>query len=124
MPLGNAQRLVDNRWAFLKGYGKATGKCPNIRCPPIGREAELPIGYWQKHGNFHPFSLKHRISVLKFLKVEGAMEHYINAEGLFSYLCSFQPFYFLPNSNWCDSPFKSLSIFNPFLVDIWRNRQI
>jgi hypothetical protein len=27
-PLGNAQRLLESLWAFLKVYWKAGGKCP------------------------------------------------------------------------------------------------
>jgi hypothetical protein len=63
MPLGNAQRLLGSLWEILKGYRKAAGKCPNTRNQPIGEQAAFPSGYWQKRGNFHPFSLKDRISV-------------------------------------------------------------
>ncbi len=34
------------------------------------------------------------------------MKNFKNTQRLLSYLCSFQPYYFLLNSNWCDSPFK------------------
>jgi hypothetical protein len=40
------------------------------------------------------------------LKVEGAVKNFFNAQRLFSYFCSFQPYHFYPDSNWCDSPFK------------------
>jgi hypothetical protein len=62
-PLGNAQRLLESLWEILKGYRKAARKCPNYSCHPIGEEIELPSGYWQKHGNFHSFSLKQYVSV-------------------------------------------------------------
>jgi hypothetical protein len=45
-----------------KGYRKAAGKSPNSRCHPIGEETELPSGYGQKCGYFHPFSMKKYIS--------------------------------------------------------------
>jgi hypothetical protein len=34
---------MESLWAILKGYRKATGKCPNTRYQPIGDEAELPV---------------------------------------------------------------------------------
>jgi hypothetical protein len=43
-PLGNAQRLLESLWASLKGYWKATGKCPNTLHQPVGEEAQLPSG--------------------------------------------------------------------------------
>jgi hypothetical protein len=52
-----------NFWALLKGYRKAAWKCPNIDYQPIGEEAELARGYWQKLGNLHLFPLKCCISV-------------------------------------------------------------
>jgi hypothetical protein len=61
-PLGKSQRLLGSFWEILKGYRKAARKCPNTCNQPIGEEAEFPSGYWQKRGNFHPFSLKGRIS--------------------------------------------------------------
>jgi hypothetical protein len=36
---------------------------PKFHLQPIGEKAELPSGYWQKCGNFHPFFLKRRFSV-------------------------------------------------------------
>jgi hypothetical protein len=54
---------MDCLWAILKGYWKAAGKCPNARRQPMGDKAELLSGYWLKHGNFHPFSLKQSVSV-------------------------------------------------------------
>jgi hypothetical protein len=48
---------------FLKGIGKPLGKCPNTSNQPTGQEGEFPSGYWQKRGNFHPFSLKGGVSV-------------------------------------------------------------
>jgi hypothetical protein len=73
-PLGTAKRVLESPWEmpkdywkaagqFYKGYRKAAGKCPNTRYRLIGEEAEFLSGYWQKHGNFHPFSLKHHIFV-------------------------------------------------------------
>jgi hypothetical protein len=52
---------------LLKGIETA-GKCPNTSCQPIGEEAELPSDYWQKHGNFCPFSLKRCVSVFIYYK--------------------------------------------------------
>jgi hypothetical protein len=52
-PLGNAQRLLGSLWAILKGYRKATGKCPKTIRQPIGEEIKLPSGCRQKRGNFH-----------------------------------------------------------------------
>jgi hypothetical protein len=43
---------LDSLWAIPKGYWKATGKCPNTCCQPIGEEVELPSGYWQNRGKF------------------------------------------------------------------------
>jgi hypothetical protein len=60
---GKCPKTIGSCWAILKGYRKAAGKCPNTRYRPLGEEAELLSGYWQKRGNFHPFSLKHHISV-------------------------------------------------------------
>jgi hypothetical protein len=37
-------------------------KCPNTGHQPIGEEAELPSGYWQKFANFCSFPLKVCIS--------------------------------------------------------------
>jgi hypothetical protein len=54
---------------FLESIGKpAAGKCPNYRHQPIGDEAELLSGYWLKHGNIYPFSLKQSVSVHIFKK--------------------------------------------------------
>jgi hypothetical protein len=60
--------LLKSLWAFFTGYRKAAGKCPNTSCQPIGEEAELPTGYWQKRGNFHPCSLKRCVSVYIYQK--------------------------------------------------------
>jgi hypothetical protein len=59
---------------------KAAGKCPKTHCQPIGEEAELPSGSWQKQGNFHPFSLRHCVFRLHLLKVAGAVENLKNAQ--------------------------------------------
>jgi hypothetical protein len=40
------------------------------------------------------------------LTVKGAVKNFFDAQRLFSYFYSFQPYHFLPDSNWCDSPFK------------------
>jgi hypothetical protein len=34
-------------------------------CKPIGEEAALPSGYWQKHGNLYLFPLQRCISVYR-----------------------------------------------------------
>jgi hypothetical protein len=73
-PLGNAQRLLGSLWEILKGCRKAAGKCPTTFNQPTGEEGEFPSGYWQKCGNFHPFSLKGCISVFIFLKSKGAVK--------------------------------------------------
>jgi hypothetical protein len=39
------------------------------------------------------------------LTVKGAVKNFFDAQRLFSYFYSFQPYHFLPDSNWCDSPF-------------------
>ncbi len=64
--LENAQRLLDSLWAILKGRWRATGKCLNNTCQPIGEKAELQSSNRQKRGNFHPFSPKRRVSVYIF----------------------------------------------------------
>jgi hypothetical protein len=53
---------------ILKGYRKAAGKCTNYGYHPIGEEIELPSSYWQKRGNFHPFSMKQFVSFHIYLK--------------------------------------------------------
>jgi hypothetical protein len=55
--------LLVSLWEILKGYKKATGKCPNTCNQPKGEQAAFPSGYWQKRVNFHPFPLKESISV-------------------------------------------------------------
>jgi hypothetical protein len=47
---------------FFKGIGKPLGNAQIPIVSKIGEEAELPSGYWQKCGNFHPFSLKRCVS--------------------------------------------------------------
>jgi hypothetical protein len=47
---------------FLNGVGKPLANVQKNH-KPIGEKAELLSGYWQKRGNFHPFSLKCHISV-------------------------------------------------------------
>jgi hypothetical protein len=56
---------LESRWAPLEGYSKAAGKYPNTCHQPIGEEAELPSGYWQKRGSFCSFLLRRCISVYK-----------------------------------------------------------
>jgi hypothetical protein len=51
---------------FLESIEKPLGnalKMPNSCLQPIGEKIELPGGYWEKRGNFHPFFLKCRVSV-------------------------------------------------------------
>jgi hypothetical protein len=70
-PLGTARRVLEAAEKCPKAIGKprailkgkAAGKSPNTHHRPIGEEAELPSGCWQIRGNFHHFSLNHRISV-------------------------------------------------------------
>jgi hypothetical protein len=45
---------------FLKGIGKPLG---NAQITAVIQKIELPNGYWQKRGNFHPFSMKQYVSV-------------------------------------------------------------
>jgi hypothetical protein len=67
-PLGNAQRLLNSRWALLKGYRKAAWKCPKDilksymnaarKCPntphqPIG---DFPVAIGKKVAISIPFS--------------------------------------------------------------------
>jgi hypothetical protein len=59
---------LESLWEILKGYRKAARKRPNSRCHPIGEEIDLPSGYWQKRGNFHPFSMKQYVSVYIYEK--------------------------------------------------------
>jgi hypothetical protein len=92
--LGNARRLLGSLWEIPKGYRKAAEKRPNTCKQPIGEEGEFPSGYWQKHGNFHPFSLKGSGSVRIYLIVEGAVKIFKNDQRLFSYYCPFQPYHF------------------------------
>jgi hypothetical protein len=56
-PLGKAQSLLESFWAILKGCRQAAGKCLHTLFQPIVEEAELPSGYWLKHGNFRSFPL-------------------------------------------------------------------
>jgi hypothetical protein len=55
--------FLGSLWEIPKGYRKAAGKFPNTCKQPIGEKGEFPSGYWQKRGNFHPFSLKGSVSV-------------------------------------------------------------
>jgi hypothetical protein len=64
------KRVLESRWEMPKGYWKASGKfLKGVGKPlgnaqiPIGEEIELPSSYWQKRGNFHPFSMKQYVSV-------------------------------------------------------------
>ncbi len=57
---------------------------------------------------FHPFFPEGPHFCSHLLKVKGAVKNVKNAQRLFSYFCSFQPYHLLPDSNWCDSPFKVL----------------
>jgi hypothetical protein len=43
---------------------------------------------------------------LYLLKVHGTVGNFKNPQRVFSNFCSFHPYHFKPNSNWCDSPFK------------------
>jgi hypothetical protein len=72
-PLGNAQRLLENLCAILKGYRKAAGKCQNTHFQPIGEE--VSSDFWKKRGNFHPFSLKDSVSVY-IIKSQRAVENF------------------------------------------------
>jgi hypothetical protein len=65
---GKSPKTTGSHLAILKVYWKAAGKCPYSCCQPIGDEAELFSGYWLKHGNFHLFSLKQRVSVYIYKK--------------------------------------------------------
>jgi hypothetical protein len=56
---------LESLWAILKGYRKATGKCPNPRYQPKGEEAELPSGFRQKYDNFCSFPLTFLFIFLK-----------------------------------------------------------
>jgi hypothetical protein len=60
---GKCPKAIGSLWEILKGFRKAAGKFTNYRYHPIGEEIELPSGYWQKCGNFHPFSMKQYVSV-------------------------------------------------------------
>jgi hypothetical protein len=74
---------LNSRWALLKGYRKAAGKCPKAIGQPLENsqrvlescwkcpnKAEVPSSYWQKGGNFHPFFLKRCIFVHFILKLK------------------------------------------------------
>jgi hypothetical protein len=70
---------LESLLAILKGYWKATEKYQNTHCQTTGEEVELPRGFWQKRGNFHPFSLKCCVSVYILLKVKEAVENFKNS---------------------------------------------
>jgi hypothetical protein len=80
-----------NSWVkqFFKTF---LGKAPNTRSQPLGEEAELPSGYWQKCGNFLPFSLKHCVSVNSDEKSRELWKLF----RFFSYFCSFLLFSTIP----------------------------
>jgi hypothetical protein len=103
---GRCPKLLESVWAILEGYRQDAEKCPNTRRLPIGEKVELPSGYWQKHCNFYPFSPKRRVYVYNYEKSKELRKIFLNAQLFFSYFCSFQPCFYLPNSKWCDSPFK------------------
>ncbi len=122
-----SERLLDSRLALLKGYRKAAGKCPKAIGKPLGNSyrvwksrqemPKLPLSSnrrgdriaqrllaktWQFSSLFYE-----AIHIcLHLLKVTGAVENFKNVQRFFSYFCSFQPYHFQPNSNWCDSPFN------------------
>jgi hypothetical protein len=56
-----------NRTMFLLAHCDEKSKKIGFR--PIGDEAEVPRGYWQKHCNFFPFSLKQLVYNFKKLKI-------------------------------------------------------
>ncbi len=106
-PLGNAQRLLESLWAILKGYWKAAGKCPNI-CRLLANRRAGRIAQWllAKMQQYPFISSELLCFCLYLLKVGEAMENFKNAQRIFSYFFSFQPYHLQPDSNWCDSPFK------------------
>jgi hypothetical protein len=59
---------LESLWEILKGYRKAAGKYTIYGYHPIGEDIELPSGYWQKRGNFHPFSMKQCVCFHIYLK--------------------------------------------------------
>jgi hypothetical protein len=79
---------LESLWAIFEGYSKAAGKYPNTRHQPIGEEAELPSGYWQKRSSFCSFPLKGCISVYKNNKSKTHRK-------IFKTLSSYFPKYFL-----------------------------
>jgi hypothetical protein len=52
--------LVAGIWAFPSGFPIPFQQCPAAVQQPL---RAFPSGYRLKHGNFHPFSLKGRVSV-------------------------------------------------------------
>jgi hypothetical protein len=59
---------LSSLWEIPKGYRKTAGKCPNTCNQPIGEEGEFPSAIGKKRGDFHPFSLKGRVSVFIYIK--------------------------------------------------------
>jgi hypothetical protein len=80
--LGNAQIKLESAEQFFPFAG-CDEKSRKRGQYPIGDNAELLSGYWQKHDNFHPFPVKHCISVKTNL-IEKALKNCINPRRLLS----------------------------------------
>jgi hypothetical protein len=85
---------LDSLWAILRGYWKATGKCPNSSRQPVGDKAESPSSYWLKTWQFPSFFSEVPRFCLYLLKVEETVENFKNLQRDFSYFCSFHPYHF------------------------------
>ncbi len=106
-PLGNSWRVSESRWEMPK--------CPLLANRRGGRIAQrLLAKMWQ----FPFISSELQRFCLHLLKVEEAMENFKNAQRFFFYFCPFQPYHLLPDSYWCDSPFKASRLRKPCCTNV------
>ncbi len=89
---------------MLKGYRKAAG-CPSTCQQPIGEEAEVPSGYWQKLGDCGLFPLNCKISI--YINKKSKIHCNLKTRRtplLIIFLSHFTTF--ILTQTGCDSPFK------------------
>ncbi len=91
---------LESCWELPQEYRYPMGQCSYL-LDVIKKKSANCAGssYGQKHGNIHPFSLKSQYC-LHLLNWKEPWK-FKNSQRFFSNFRSFQPYYFLPSSNWC-----------------------
>jgi hypothetical protein len=127
---GNCHDLAVSCWEmFLKAVGQPlmtakgvvesrAGKCPKaigkLEMPqylPLANRRGGGIAQQLLAKTWHfpsLFSEAPHFCLQLHLKVTGAMEKFFKRSAALLIFCSFQPYYILPNSNWCNSPIKNI----------------